>query len=302
MGSFALPDGELTEALLDTFRTELDQREGSFNSDEIWQSWLARDRDDYVQQFSPRAMRRRLCRRHGFIDKVASLKDRFVAGYGEEALIGTLGLGSKCDSLSYDFGTDDNYADSILSLVDNLSRGVAFREFAGLTKQNLARFGLKLRASVYDGSSVRRGVIRRSVIIANAKEVSAYRSGIQQSLLNRLTASANSIIFNVVDHETLEVASNTLLFNIFHPVEGRIRMLMRLGDSGDTATKSKEYWWKQRINNNPFSLAETFALMHGVTVEEMHHAKDRISKMASYIINNQGSASGIDRWLDLTER
>ena len=78
-------------------------------------------------------------------------------------------------------------------------------------------------------------------------------------------------------------------------------MLMRLGDSGDTATKSKEYWWKQRINNNPFSLEETFALMHGVTVEEMHHAKDRISKMASYIINNQGSASGIDRWLDLTE-
>ena len=51
MGSFAL-DGELAEALLDTFRTELDQREGSFNSDEIWQSWLARDRDDYVQQFS----------------------------------------------------------------------------------------------------------------------------------------------------------------------------------------------------------------------------------------------------------
>ena len=106
-------------------------------------------------------MRRKALQAAWIYDKVAPVKDRFVAGYGEEALIGTLGLGSKCDSLSYDFGTDDNYADSILSLVDNLSRGVAFREFAGLTKQNLARFGLKLRASVYDGSSVRRGVIQK---------------------------------------------------------------------------------------------------------------------------------------------
>lgn len=99
---------------------------------------------------------------------------------------------------------------------------------------------------------------------------------IQHSYLNRVRGS-KGILFNVVDNNEITIEQGMIIFDVFHPKQGRLRFKFGIGEEkGD-----KKLWWQGIIHNNPMSLEELNKLMEGVSKDEIRKTKERFIKASS---------------------
>ncbi|MGA2775904.1 MAG: hypothetical protein ABSE81_07615, partial [Candidatus Omnitrophota bacterium] len=299
MGSFAV-DADVAEWFLEAFRPELEAKRGMFNSDEGWQAWMAKDRTSYINECGKGDPKKEAQAAYVY-DKVDPIKQKILARFDRSRLIGSLSLGNKDQAVNYDFGTDTTYRNTVMLLIDEGLEGRTLRQYTRIDKYEGMRGDLTLVDSVYHASHVKQGIICDSVVMSTRGELFGIQGAlVSQSFLNVLKAASYAMVFNVVDHTTLQVASDWLMFDVFHPVEGRLRFQFRIGDQSDMATKKKEEWWEKPINSNPLSLKQLQALMSGVTNEQRAAVKAKMTALAGYIIENGGSAEGIISAVELS--
>ncbi|MFA4992053.1 MAG: hypothetical protein WC569_05700 [Candidatus Omnitrophota bacterium] len=299
MGAFAI-DGDVIDVIFQAFRGELVERKGMFNSDEIWQAWVSQDKESYVQVYSKGDSAKK-AHAEWLYGRAHYAKERLGRKFGLGQLIGTVGLGVKGLAYGYDFGTDTSYSRSLRLALEFSPMGLALREFLQLGKQTVVTPAFEIVDSIFESSGVKNGRIDKSYVESSRIEKAKCSEAIiQQSRLKNASVFGGTV-FNVVDHDYIEVDRDELIFDVFHPVEGRIRMKMKYGEDGDVALTPKDIWWKTRIHDNPYSLEELSVLMKDVSREDIEITKARITQMVEYIINNNSSLVGIGSALGITK-
>ncbi|HNQ51128.1 MAG TPA: hypothetical protein PKL03_06795 [Candidatus Omnitrophota bacterium] len=264
MGSFAL-SAEVIEMFFDAFRPELEAKTGFFNSDEVWQAWLAKDRQTFIYEFSKGDAGKRKQAEYVW-DKVDPIKQKLVAKYGEEGLIASVGLGTKADVPQFDFGTNMNYVNSLRKLLSDTQDGKVIREFLGLS---VVTEGV-VDHSVMKDSHAHSGRVVDSVLInAAIEEADIDHVVIQHSKINKVVGT-NGFLFNVIDDGIVEVGDNEMVFDVFHPHKGKLRFRFQLG----VEQTGKDIWWSGVVGENPMSLEKLKEEMSAFTRSQIIAAKE----------------------------
>jgi len=262
MGTF-LMSGDAAEKMLEAFRTQLDARHGKFNSDELWQLWISSE-----------------VSAEGWLHERAERLKETLEGLGDLSLIKSFPLGKR--TVWVDFGTNESYYKSLMSILTDA--GLKLREFLRVVPKT-AFLGCKVYDSVFERSSFSDGSVRRCVVLDSiAKNVILEESCVINSKFNQVRAR-RCVLYNVVDHAEIDEEGKCVV-DVFHPVEGRIRLKIRIGEE----KSSKEKWWSSRLPENCFSLQEVAEMMKGVSQRELEDTRHRIESVASAIVMSDEGA------------
>lgn len=255
MGMFAM-SGVATERMLEAFSTNLRDRKGKFNSDELWQTWISGDSgtDPWL-------------RARADMIKTAVLRAEPLA------LIASFPLSAK--TVWQDFGTNASYYETMMKILADDAVGQRLRDFLAVNVLSVIN-GCKVRDSVYDNTEFAEGQVKNSVVSnSSAKSAQLEQACVINSRLNRIRGK-NCVVYNVVDHGTLEL-EDCVLVDVFHPSKGKIRLKMRIGDEAGAKAK----WWDSRLPGNNFSLSEVAELMKGVSEAEIQATKETFERLTA---------------------
>ncbi len=255
MGMFAM-SGVATERMLEAFSTNLRDRNGKFNSDELWQTWISGDSGTDPWLSARAAM-----------IKTAVLRAEPLA------LIASFPLSAK--TVWQDFGTNASYYETMMKILADDAVGQRLRDFLAVNVLSVIN-GCKVRDSVYGNTVFAEGQVKNSVVSnSSAKSAQLEQACVINSRLNRIRGK-NCVVYNVVDHGTLEL-EDCVLVDVFHPSKGKIRLKMRIGD--EEGAKAK--WWDSRLPGNNFSLSEVAELMKGVSEAEIQATKETFERLTA---------------------
>ncbi len=258
MGMFTM-SGAAADRMLEAFSDALAAREGKFNSDELWQSWISPEYEasDWLRERADR-LKTELAR-------IAPL-----------SLIKSFPLSARTTWL--DFGTNENYFKSVMKVVEDDEIGRKLREFLAVAICSGAP-GCTVSSSVYERSEIGDGEVRSSVIVnSTANYAELEQACVLNATLNRIKGK-RCVIYNVVDHAELEV-EDSFVVGVFHPVKGRIRLRMRIGEEKG----AKVDWWHTCLPGNEYALSEVAELVRGVSEEEMEATKRRLERLSKLMI------------------
>ncbi len=259
MGMFAM-SGVLAERMLDAFSDALAARRGKFNSDELWQSWISPEyeADDWLRERADR------------------LKDE-LSRAEPLALIKSFPLSDR--TIWEDFGTNENYYKSVMKLLGEDDVGRGLRAFLGVDVSS-AKSGCDVSRSIHEHVAFEEGVVKDSVIVnSTAKHAQLEQACVINSTLNRIKGK-RCVVYNVVDHAELDI-EDCFLVDVFHPIKGRIRLTIRIGEEKGV----KEKWWNSRLPGNDFSLSEIAEMLKGVSDDEKETTKKRFERVAKAMIS-----------------
>ncbi|MGB2728604.1 MAG: type I phosphomannose isomerase catalytic subunit [Halobacteriota archaeon] len=260
MGMFAM-SGVLAERMLDAFSDNLREREGKFNSDELWQLWISHEHGAETDYW----LRERADR----------LKDEILRAE-PLALIKSFPLSDKTAWL--DFGTNESYYENVMKILAEDDVGMRLRAFLGVDVSSVKN-GCEVLCSVYENAEFEKGLVKNSVISnSTAKHAELKQACVLNSRLNRIRGK-KCVVYNVVDHASIEV-EDCFLVDVFHPSKGRIRLKMRIGEEKG----AKEKWWYSRLPGNDFSLCEIAEMMRDVSEDEMEDTKRRFEGVVEMLV------------------
>ena len=267
MGMFTM-SGIAAECMRHAFSDALAAREGKFNSDELWQSWIAPEYETSLWLLE-RADRVKT--------ELSSLVPHLSSSSSSSsALIRSYPLSDR--TIWVDFGTNESYYKSVMKLLDDDEAACRLREFLGLdfdispVTATAAGCGVSVSSSIYDSLfvSFEAGVVRNSVIVNSvARYAELEEAYVINSTLNRIKGK-RCVIYNVVDDAELEV-EDCFVVDVFHPVKGKIRLTMRIG----AEKESKEKWWNTCLPGNEFALSEVAEMLKSVSADEKEDTKKR---------------------------
>ena len=270
MGMFAL-SGVAAESMLDAFSDALAAREGMFNSDELWQTWISPEYEasDWLCE---RAERIR--------GELARAEPR--------ALIKSYPLSER--TIWEDFGTNANYYRSMMKLLVDDEVGRRLREFLGV-EVCAVKGGCDVSCSIYEHVEFGEGSVKESVIvhsIANYAELD--RACVVNSTLNHVRGR-RCVVYNVVDEGELDV-EDCVVADVFHPLKGKIRLTIRIGEERG----AKDRWWHACLPENEFSLCDVTELLKDVSDEEKEDTKQRFECVAKMRISgDEALKSAVER-------
>lgn len=260
MGMFAM-SGVLAERMLDAFSDNLREREGMFNSDELWQLWISPEHGAEADYW---------LREH--VDRI---KDEILRAE-PLALIKSFPLSDKTAWL--DFGTNESYYENVMKILAEDDVGRRLRGFLDVDVSPVKN-GCEVLCSVYENAEFEKGLVKNSVILnSTAKHAELEQACVLNSRLNRIRGK-KCVVYNVVDHASIEV-EDCFLVDVFHPSKGRIRLKMRIG----AEKRAKEKWWDSCLPGNDFSLSEIAEMMSGVSEEEMADTKRRFEGVVETLV------------------
>ena len=260
MGMFTL-SGIAAERMLDAFGDALASREGMFNSDELWQTWISpeyeasewlRERADTIKSKLIREEPRTLIRSYPLSDR----------------------------TIWEDFGTNENYFRSIMKLLGDDDVGRRMRAFLGAEVCSL-EIGCDVSSSIYEAASFKDGSVKDSVVVnsmANYAELD--QSCVFNSTLNRIKGK-RCVVYNVIDHVELDV-EDCVVVDVFHPLKGKIRLTIRIGEERG----AKDTWWHACLPENAFSLCDIAEMLKGVSDDEKEDTKKRFECVAKTLISD----------------
>jgi len=254
MGMFAM-SGTVAERMLEAFNINLQKREGKFNSDELWQSWISVD--SVADQWH---------KEHADMIKTAVLRTE------PHKLIKSFPLSVK--ALWRDFGTNASYYASMMKILAEDEVGRRLRNFLGVEVSSSVTKGCEVQDSVYVDAEFDAGSVQDSVVSkSSAKSAQLVQACVINSRLNRIQAK-NCVVYNVVDNATIEV-EDCVLIDVFHPDKGKIRLKMRIGEEQG----AKDKWWHSRLPGNEYSLSEVAGMMKDVSGNEIKTTRARFERL-----------------------
>ncbi|HUV02304.1 MAG TPA: type I phosphomannose isomerase catalytic subunit [Desulfobacteria bacterium] len=275
MGMFAL-SGVAAESLLDAFSDALAAREGMFNSDELWQTWISpeyeasnwlRERAGRIKNELARAEPRTLIRSYPLSDR----------------------------TIWEDFGTNANYYRSMMKLLGDDEVGRRLRDFLGV-EVCAVKGGCNVSCSIYEHVEFEEGSVKESVVVhsmANYAELE--QACVVNSTLNRIRGR-RCVVYNVVDEGELDV-EDCVVADVFHPLKGKIRLTIRIGEEKG----AKDNWWHTCLPENEFSLCDVAELLNGVSDDEKEDTKKRFECVAKTLISgDEALKSAVERPFTIT--
>ncbi len=280
LGLFTL-SGALAERMLDIFRDRLEEREGKFNSDELWQLWVS-PRDSYPG--SPAA--------RWLIERAERLKMEMDSGSGSSLI---LSFAMSESSIWLDFGTNESYYNNMMSLLRG--EGEPLREFLNLPHATDVRGdehdrGCEIQDSICVNAEIDEGLIKRSVVSNTRMKYAVLEDAcVFNSRVERMRGR-NCVVYHLVDAngELLEV-NDCVLVDVFHPVRGRIRLRFPIGKENGP----KDEWWSSTLPGNEYSLREVAAMVAGTSVDEMEATRERHIRLADAIASDVESVRAVVR-------
>ncbi|MGC9443879.1 MAG: type I phosphomannose isomerase catalytic subunit [Candidatus Methanospirareceae archaeon] len=259
MGMFAL-SGAAAEQMIAAFGDALTAREGAFNSDELWQTWISpeyeasawlRERADRIRAELTRA------------DFLAPIKSFPLSD----------------TTIWEDFGTNANYHRSMMKLLEEHEVGRRLRDFLMVDFRSLES-GCTVSDSIFDDAEIAAGSVVESVIVnSSAKHAEFEQACVFNSTLHTVKGK-RCVVYNVVDHEELEL-EDAVLVDVFHPRKGRIRLTIPIGAEQGPKTG----WWHTCLSENEYALCDVAELLVGVSDDEREATKQLFERVARTIIS-----------------
>jgi mannose-6-phosphate isomerase len=259
MGMFAL-SGAAAEQMIAAFRDALAAREGTFNSDELWQTWIS-------PEYEARAgLRERADRIRAELASADSL-----------ALIKSYPLSDT--TIWEDFGTNANYHRSMMKLLEEHEVGRRLRDFLAVDFRSFES-GCTVSRSIFDDAEIAEGVVVDSVIVnSSAQHAELEQACIFNSTLHTMKGK-RCVVYNVVDHEELEL-EDAVLIDVFHPRNGKIRLTIPIG----AEQGPKAEWWHACLSENAYALCDVAELLIGVSDDEREATKQLFERVARTTIS-----------------
>jgi mannose-6-phosphate isomerase len=259
MGMFAL-SGAAAEQMLTAFSDALAAREGAFNSDELWQTWIS-------PEYEARAgLRERADRIRAELTRADSL-----------ALITSYPLSDT--TIWEDFGTNANYHRSMMKLLEEHEVGRRLRDFLAVDFRSFES-GCSVSRSIFDDAEIAEGSVVDSVIVnSSARYAELEQACVFNSTLHTVKGK-RCVVYNVVDHEELEL-EDSVLVDVFHPRNGKIRLTIPIG--GEQGPKAG--WWHTCLPENAYALCDVAELLIGVSDDERETTKHLFERVARTTIS-----------------
>ena len=261
MGMFAL-SGAAAEQMLAAFSDALTAREGAFNSDELWQTWISPEYEAHVW------LRERADRIRVELTRADSL-----------ALIKSYPLSDT--TIWEDFGTNANYYRSMMKLLEEHEVGRRLRDFLAVDFRSFES-GCTVSRSIFDDAKIAEGSVVDSVIVnSSAKHAELEQACVFNSTLHTVTGK-RCVVYNVVDHEELEL-EDSVLIDVFHPRKGKIRLTIPI----DAERGPKAGWWHTCLPKNDYALCDVAELLIGVSDDEREATKHLFERVAQAMISGE---------------
>ncbi len=261
MGMFTL-SGAAAELMLAAFSDALTAREGAFNSDELWQTWISQE-----YEASP-WLRERADRLRAELARADSL-----------ALITSYPLSET--TIWEDFGTNANYHRSMMKLLEEHGVGRRLRDFLAVDFRSFEA-GCTVSDSIFDDAEIAGGSVSTSVVVnSSAKHAELEQACVFNSTLHTVKGK-RCVIYNVVDEGELEL-EDAVLIDVFHPRKGRIRLTIPIG----AEQGPKAGWWHACLPENAYALCDVAELLIGVSDDERAATKQLFERVARAAISGE---------------
>jgi mannose-6-phosphate isomerase len=270
MGMFAL-SGVAAESLLDAFSDALAAREGMFNSDELWQTWISPEYEasDWLRERAERIK-----------NELARAEPR--------TLIRSYPLSER--TIWEDFGTNANYYRSMMNLLGDDEVGRRMRDFLGVEVCAVTG-GCDVSCSIYEHVEFGAGSVKESVVVNSMANYAELKQAcVVNSTLNRVRGR-RCVVYNVVDDRELDV-DDCVVADVFHPLKGKIRLTIRIGEEKG----AKDTWWHTCLPENEFSLCDVAELLNGVSDDEKEDTKKRFECVAKTLISGDEALKSAVEW------
>lgn len=247
LGSFSL-SAPMIAALLEEFSDELEAKNEMMNVEHSLWMPLTLDVDHYTQLMISMGWSKEKALNQ--FDRLSAFKTRFIQKNPESKLFGVTDIGY--EGFWWDYGTIDNYYNSIQKLIKEGPETKAMRDFYQIScsgRDNNSQLEIDDNSIVL-GCSIHEGIIKNSIIIGvNAKSVNFDNVISLSSDFNSIHAS-NCLYYNVFESDELfshvkHVRADLFLNNSKDP----IKISTELGRDGKAD-------WEKKINGNKFSYAE----------------------------------------------
>jgi len=248
IGSFSLSPAMMA-AFLEEFAPELAKKNEMINVEHSLWMPLTLDLDNYSMLMEPMGWsKERIINQH---NRITAFKDRFIVKHPEAKLLGISDIGK--DSYWWDYGTIDNYFESLQKLTKQGEESDAMRKFYHIPARSASQPGEPLQidaASIVLGSSIESGNIRNSIIInVTAKSVNFDNTIAISSSFNNIVLS-NSLYYNVKEDQDLFALPKSVRADLFlKSTQDPIKISTQLGRDGKAD-------WETRLEGNPYSYEE----------------------------------------------
>lgn len=248
IGSFSLSSAMMS-AFLEEFASELCEKNEMLNVEHSLWMPLTLDLATYTMFMESMGWSKE--RSHHQHKRLTAFKERFLVKHPEVKLFGITDIGE--DGYWWDYGTIDNYFDSLQKLTKQGEEADAMRAFYQIPARILPLPSDRLQidaTSIVLKSSIESGQIRNSIVIGvTAKSVDFENSIAISSSFNAIEAS-NSLYYNVIEDQVLFAGPKSVRADLFLKESTQpIKISTQLGRDGKAD-------WETRLEGNRFSYAE----------------------------------------------
>lgn len=250
LGSFSLSFA-ITEALLEEFSSELNRKEGFFNSDQGFWMPLTLTYEIYAEVLQKKDAENDRLRKH--FDRMQIFKRKFLSEYPEKKLFGAVELGE--DSYVWDYGQLKRYYENILSLTGSNPESQAMRSFYGFPdspKNSLESLVECDQKSLVVNSCIKNGKIHNSILIGvEAEDIDVSNAVIINTSAKQIEGT-NCLVYNVLENGHLSLIEGTARADAFiSEAPKHLTFTKNMNQSSD-----KE--WDENLEGNPLSFAELY--------------------------------------------
>jgi hypothetical protein len=275
LGSFNLSI-DMTFALLEEFKTELNNKSGTMDSDPFFWMPTTLDLKTYVELLENKKVPSKLVAAH--FERMQKFKKIFSQKYPELAFFGFQNIGKH--SYWWDYGTIQNYFHNIQKLTRVNYESDAMRMFfMDYTNENLSlEYPIDQdTASCLINCQIKSGRIKNSVLVGViADHIDVENCFIIDSKLKSLQAK-NCLLYNVVDNTELILAPETVRADIFLPENKKhLTLLSNLNRDGKDD-------WDVKIPSNPYTYSEVEDMSSSI---DLYSAFELTNKTKTHLFSN----------------
>ncbi len=242
LGSFSL-SFPLTQALLELFKKELEQKTEKWDTDPFFWMPTTLDENTYLSIMQAKKCPEHVVKAH--YQRMQKFKKSFCSQFPDSPYFSVVDIGK--EGYWWDYGTLENYFKNILKLCGTTPEGETMRDFFNVP--------LGSNSSCLMNCEIGNGRIENSILVnVKAASLDVKNCVIINSKLNTLKGN-QSLIYNVQETSPITLESNTVRADV-STQDQYFKMYTKLERDGNTD-------WTIRLPGNPLSYEELSLINSG---------------------------------------
>ena len=257
LGSFSV-SAEILNALCDEFSSELEKKEGKFDTDPHFWMPLTLTCEDYTKLMRQKGVDEATSKAHH--ERITKMKESFFAdGANDEmGLFGAVDVGK--DACWWDYGQLKYYYDYNMKIIDTDENSRLLRRFLGMSS-NIMNSDINSSVCVDETSGIfstsvkKSGSVKNSVLASVfAMELEADDAIIINCVAKKIKAGKGSILYNLIDdsEEGIETKEGDVIVSVTAEDGKMMTLKSKRSICGGKA-------WKQVVEGNEMSFEAVHA-------------------------------------------